>query len=379
MLRKEILLPSNDKPKFELQFIAPYSTFEDGEPKPIPYVIDGLLPQGGFSILAGNPKDGKSSLSRIESVSVASGADFLGRRVEQGEVILISLEDPRNHTDNCLKVLGYDPSTHAPIHIVERLAPTVNETLEALGDALTKMPNVRLVVVDTLAKLLRVKDLSDYMPVLGAVEGLHDLARHFPQLNIQGLVHCKKVQSDNVFDGILGSTALRGETDTNIAIFQCSGERVITTETRIGRNIPPTILLAELVEFAGANVVKSFSLGGRFDELTAKKSAKREVKRTESYEERVIDYLEGCNDHTAPQETLLRRVGGNRQNVLDAVKDMVDGGALIRLGVPHSSANPLTLTLNVEALQMHRFMRLGAHLPEPPMPASEAQPGITRQ
>ena len=373
------MLPSNDKPKFELQFIAPYSTFEDGESKPIPYVIDGLLTNGGFSILAGKPKDGKSSLSRIESVSVASGADFLGRRVEQGEVILISLEDPRNHTDNCLKVLGYDPSTHAPIHIVERLAPTVNETLEALGEALTKMPDVRLVIVDTLAKLLRVKDLSDYMPVLGAVEGLHDLARHFPHLHIQGLVHCKKVQSDNVFDGILGSTALRGETDSNIAIFQCSGDRVITTETRIGRNIPPTILLAELVEFAGANVVKSFSLGGRFDELTAKKSAKREVKRTESYEERVITYLEDCQDHTSPQEQLLHEVGGNRQGMLTAVKDMVDGGALIRLGVPHSSANPLTLTLNVEALQMHKFMRLGAHLPEPPMPASEAQPVVTRQ
>jgi AAA domain len=74
MLRKEILLPINDKPKFELQFIPPYSTFENGEPKPIPYVIDGLLPQGGVSTVAGKPKDGKSSFSRIESVSVASGA-----------------------------------------------------------------------------------------------------------------------------------------------------------------------------------------------------------------------------------------------------------------------------------------------------------------
>jgi RecA-family ATPase len=59
----------------------------------IPCVIEGLLTQGGFSILAGKPKLGKSSLSRYEAVCVAKGQPFLGRDTTKGDVLLISLEE----------------------------------------------------------------------------------------------------------------------------------------------------------------------------------------------------------------------------------------------------------------------------------------------
>ena len=167
--------------KFELEFIKPFSTFENGKPKRIPYVIDGLLSQGGFSIMAGKPKEGKTSLATYEAVCVSRGSDFLGRKVEQGEVIVASLEEPSNLTDNRLKILGYDLETHPLIHILEKLPPLINESIDRLGNALTMMPNVRLMIVDTLAKLLRVKDLDKYMDALGAVERLHELARKLPQ------------------------------------------------------------------------------------------------------------------------------------------------------------------------------------------------------
>jgi RecA-family ATPase len=99
-----------DSQKFELQFIPPFSTFHEGTPAHTPFVIDGLLTQGGFSILAAKPKVGKSSLSRHEAVAISQGATFLGRETAQGEAILISLEDQRGHTDNCLQALGYDPT-----------------------------------------------------------------------------------------------------------------------------------------------------------------------------------------------------------------------------------------------------------------------------
>ena len=63
---------------FTLDFIEPYTTFEGGEPAPIPFVIDGLLTQSGFSVLAGKPKSGKSSLSRYEAVCVAKGDEGIG-------------------------------------------------------------------------------------------------------------------------------------------------------------------------------------------------------------------------------------------------------------------------------------------------------------
>lgn len=359
--------------KFKLEFIEPYSTFQNGEPKPIPYVVDGLLPQGGFSVMGGKPKfGGKSSFSRKEGVCVASGTAFLGRDVVQGEVILISLEDPRNHLDNCLKVLGYDPQLHARIHILERLPGDVLQSIELLGEALSKMPDVRLVIVDTLAKLLRVTDLNDYMPVLGAVEQLRNLARQFPYLHVQGLVHCKKVQTDDPFDSILGSTALRGEADTNIALYQNAGNRVIATETRIGRSIPPTILHAEIVESAGADVVKTLSLGTPVDEVEEKTESKREEKQRQSREDQITQYLSECTGKTAPQETLLKDIGGNRQRLLDAVENLVTWGAVIKSGTAHSTTDPLKLTYNDGPNNLLGLSRVGKRrMPVLPRSAGE--------
>jgi hypothetical protein len=87
---------------------------------------------------------------------------------------------------------SYEPGTDAAIHIVEELPATLEDTVDVLEEALVKKPGVRLVIVDTLAKLIRVADLNDYMVTLRAVEQLHKLARKFPYLHIQGLAHCKK-------------------------------------------------------------------------------------------------------------------------------------------------------------------------------------------
>lgn len=348
---------NSEKPKFVLEFVSPYSTFKDGVQSPIPYVIEGLLTQGGFSILAAKPKHGKSSLARCQAICVAKGIPFLNRETVKGEVILVSLEDPRNHVDNCLKVLGYDPKTDAEIRIIEKLPPTAEESIDVLGEALAKLPDVRLVIVDTLAKLLRVKDLNDYMPVLNEVERLGNLARQFPQLHVQGLAHCKKAQTDDPFDALLGSSALRGETDTNIAIFQQAGQKVLATETRIGRSIPPSILGAEVVESEGADVVKGFFLGNPFDEWKKDKTEKKEQKQKVSYEGRIIEYLQECANYTAPQEVVLQKVEGNRAALLDAIKRLRDESVLSVTGVQRSPTNPLTLTLNPKQLSMYYMSR----------------------
>jgi hypothetical protein len=355
--QKEVIVTQVDnqieKPKFQLQLIKPYSTFLEGGPTPIPYCIDGLLPQGGFSVLGAKPKSGKSSMSRCEAVAVAKGIPFLGRDTVRGETILISMEDPRSHVDNCLRALDWNPETDAAIHIVERLSPSINETIEAIGDALIASPDVRLVIVDTLAKLLRVNDLNDYSATLGAVEKLHDLARKFPRVHIQGLVHCKKVKADDPFDSLLGSTALRGEPDSNIVIFKERGKHVIVTETRIGRSIAPTILEAELTEIAGADVVKSFSLGEQYDSWAEAKTDKREKGEAISHQDRIIDVLMKCDGFTAPQEAVLAMVKGKRVHLLEAIGQLKDHNVVEVSGTPHSPKNPLKLTLKPEALQMH--------------------------
>lgn len=351
---------------FTLNFIEPYTTFQNGEAKPIPYIIDGLLTQGGFSALGGKSKYGKSSMARYEAVCVAKGLPFLGRETTQGEVILVNLEDPINHVDNCLKVLGYDPDTDSRIYILDRLSPSVEKNFELLGEALAKMPDVRLVIIDTLPKLIRVKDLNEYMPVLTAVEQIHNLARRFPQLHIQGLAHCKKIKTDDPFDGLLGSTALRGEPDTNIAIYGEGSLKILAAETRIGRNIPPTILHAELEESAGADVVKNISLSKPLAEWQGEQEEKSDLKRKETHEERIISFLQDCPDHIATREETLKAVKGRREIKIAAIQKMEATGMLIMTGVEHSPTNPLTLHLNPTP-----------SAPENPTPSAAEKPSPT--
>ncbi len=341
---------------FQLKLIDPYSTFNDGKPADIPYVIDGLLTQGGFSLLGGKPKQGKSSIARYEAVCVAKGLPFLGRNTTQGEVILVSLEDPINHVDNCLKALGYDPKTDARIRIVEKLSPNIDESIEAIGNVLETMPYTGLVVIDTLAKLLRVKDMNDYSGVLPQVEKVHNLARRFARLHVQGLAHCKKVKSDDVFDSLLGSTALRGEPDTSLAVYQEQHQRVFATETRIGRNIEPTILTATLVESAGANVVTDFALTQLYADWQAKKAEKKEAGRKATFEERIIRFLLTRDNYWAYREMVLADVEGNRQGKIEAINVLVQAGVLKVTGVERSPVNPLTLHLDQTSLHMHDFL-----------------------
>lgn len=287
---------------------------------------------------------------------VAKGVDFLGRRTEQGDVFLVSLEDPRNHTDNCLQVLQYDPKHDGHIRIVEKLPPFIEQTVDILGNALAKMPDVRLVVIDTLAKAIRVKDLNEYMPTLAAVEQLRNLARAFPRVHVQGLVHSKKMLPDDPFDGILGSTILRGEPDTNIVLYANKGQRLVEVETRIGRSIPATILEAELAESAGACVVKNFSLGPPFSEWQAEKSAKADKKRAMTYEQRIIEFLLQRNNYVATQETVLEEVTGKRESLIDAIANLASRDVVKITGTKNSKTEPTTLRLNPHSLEMNEFM-----------------------
>ncbi len=341
---------ASETPAFRLQLHEPFSTFVDGKPQVVPYVISGLCTQGGMSILGGKSKYGKSSFTRYEAVCVAKGTPCIGRITEPGDVVLVSLEDPRSHVDNCLKALGYGDSNDGKLHIADRAATTLEANVDALRDVLVKMPDVRFVVIDTLAKFIRVDDLNDYMPVLKAVEALRNLAREFPKVHIQAAVHCKKVRTEDPFDGLLGSTALRAEADTNIALFGELNQRLIAAETRIGKHIPPTILKGELDVFADAEVVKNFSLDIPFDEWQSNQSQKTSRRDEISHEDRIIEFLR-VNGGSAKQADVLNAVQGKRVSKTDAIKTLFSDGVLSTTGRKQSPTDPTVLHLNEERIK----------------------------
>jgi hypothetical protein len=331
------------KSKFELEIHLPFSTFTEGRPAPVPYIIDGLLPRAAFSVLGAKPKHGKSSMSRIEAVSVAKGISFLERPTEQGEVLLCSLEDPRQHVDNCLKVLGYNPDQDARIHIVNKLARSVNQTVDALATALARMRDIKLVILDTLAKVLRAKDIQNYSEMLELCEQLHLLARE-SGVHLQALTHCKKVQPEDPFDGFLGSVEIRGETDTNIVLYDDRKKRFIQSETRIGTAWESTELNAELETIGKAQMVKRFYLGESLAKTVADQTAAREKNTKATIKSRIVLTLKSRGGK-APMMEVLNGISGNEALKYDMRDELVKEGVIKITGVAHSKTNPLHLNL----------------------------------
>lgn len=329
--------------KFKLTIREPYSTFTDGRATPIPYIIDGLLPEAAFSVLGGKAKHGKSSMSRIEAVSIAKGAPFLDRPTTQAEVLLCSLEDPQQHVDNCLKVLDYNPEKDARIHLVSELARDVDVTIEVLAEALASNSNIKFVVFDTLAKVLRARDSGDYDEMLTLCEKLHKLARE-SRVHIQALTHCKKVQPEDPFDGFLGSVEIRAETDTNIVLYDSHGKRLLQSETRMGTPWEATEICAELVTIGKSQMVKRFYFGDSLAKTIVEQTTAQEENIKTTMKFRILAALKAHNGEWGTADCLDSIVGAKAMKY-ECRDELIKDRVIRQSGVPRSKTNPQRLIL----------------------------------
>ena len=58
-----------------------------------PYVIKGLIGKGDHAVMFGQPSAGKSCLAPYLAYAVAQGRSVFGRRVNQGRVLYLAVED----------------------------------------------------------------------------------------------------------------------------------------------------------------------------------------------------------------------------------------------------------------------------------------------
>jgi AAA domain len=328
---------------FVLEIRKPFSTFTEGKPTPIPYIIDGLLPDAAFSVLGAKPKHGKSSMSRIEAVAIAKGSPFLDRPTKQAEVLLCSLEDPALHVDNCLKILDYNPSKDAEIHIVSKLPRVAAETVEILAKTLAAMPHVKFVVLDTLAKVLRARDSGDYDEMLTLCEMLHTLARQ-TGVHIQALTHCKKVQPEDPFDGFLGSVEVRAEPDTNIVLYDSRGRRLLQSETRMGTPWEPTEICAEMATIDKSQMVKRFYFGDTLAKSVEEQSVAQADNIKMTMKSRILAALKEHGGEWKMSDC-LDSIVGRKTMKYECRDELIKDRAIRMAGVAKSTTNPLRLVL----------------------------------
>ena len=130
------------------------------------YIVKGLIPREGLTVLWGPPKCGKSFWAFDAAMHVAQGLEYRGRPVVQGGVVYVALEGGAGYGARAAayrQAKMAEDADPVPFHlIVDRLdlvaeaEALIGRIREQMGDA----PPI-LIVVDTLNRSLRGSESSD--------------------------------------------------------------------------------------------------------------------------------------------------------------------------------------------------------------------------
>jgi AAA domain len=342
---------------FRFKFLKPSQHPED---RTVSYLVDKLFPEGGFCSIVAKPKGSKSSLARYLATCVAKGQPFLGREIKvRGEVLILSVEDTLSISRASLEALGWKEDADENIYIETIVPGSLDVTIDALREGLADHPNINLVIFDTLPKVVHVRDSNEYSQWLPIFDKVKQLRREFPHVTFIGTAHARKGSSDDRFDSVLGSSAIRGEFETNVLLYQQDGKRLIVSENRVGKAIEPTILEAQIVEAEEGDFVSSFALGARFSEWEDERNEASDAKRKVSVKDRLVIYLKERQGEYIPQSTVLKDVKGNSQSKCATIKEMIAEGLIMTTGVPNSTLDPYSLALNMDALPIYELSKIG--------------------
>ena len=246
------ILRSGEKPKIGKVFAPSWAIFFDGliggfslcntKFPPMKWAVKGLIAEG-VNLLAGKPKCGKSMFCLNLAISIATGQKAFGAiDVEQGCVIYLALEDvERRLKERMIKMNGKNSPDLDSIQLNIKWARMGEGGIKKLSIALERRPNTRLVIIDTL-KMFRPAESknkkpydADYEPIARIKEEIAD------KFNVPVLIihHLRKMDAEDIFDTMSGSTGLTGATDSNI-IFQKEAASSSATLHVQGRDIEST-------------------------------------------------------------------------------------------------------------------------------------------
>jgi len=307
--KSSAILPFKIKNGFELASTAPPN---------IPSLVDGLLIEVGTSLLSADPKCGKSTLVRQLMVDIAEGRDFWGFPTLSGDSAYLYLEGPIGAVQQHFQKLGLT-NQRGKIHVIdERMPDSRVFGLQRLAETVKDIPNLRLVVVDPLSKLLRLTNSDSSDDVTPAMELLEKFAKDH-NLHVMALVHEKKRKGEDRHQNSMGSHAFRGASDTNISITKQGQERIFSTEQRWGKELEPTYLRFN-------QETQTSQLGSTVEAKEEEKRKGKENKTKERIEGEIRDAL--LKEKPSTTQELLDAVTGKNETKLAVIDQMVSDGKI---------------------------------------------------
>jgi RecA-family ATPase len=282
------------------------------------WLVDELLPTGGFSALTAKPKVGKSHLVRQLSLDVALGRPFLGRATTQGPVLYVAMQEKASEVRLHFDSMG--ATGDEPLHL--HIGRTPEDAINWLRVHIERVRPV-LASLDTLFRFIRVENVSGYAEMSNMLSPLLDLARE-TGTHILATHHATKKGKGT--DSILGSIDIFGEVDTALMMERTESHRTISSDQRYGENLPESIL-------EWNPETRTMSLKGSKENGTSRKengAARQDAELDHVYID-IMLYLSRQEDFVT-REQIEAHAEASTASKRQALKELVDGQFVARIG-----------------------------------------------
>lgn len=205
--------------------ISGYKVLTTEWPEPT-WAVKDFFPVG-MTLIAGASKIGKSFWALQIALAVASGGHMFGRKVEQGKVLYLALEDVERRFKDRMVKQGWSIEAAKNLTVFygrdfsDQFGGLENGGSEKL-ERLIRWGGYRLTIVDTFSRSIFV-DQNDKLAVTKALSPLHIMSNE-DNVVVAIIDHHNKLGSTDAIKAISGSTAKGEIADTVIGIFRERGK-----------------------------------------------------------------------------------------------------------------------------------------------------------
>lgn len=187
------------------------------------WYVDNFISQG-LTILAGDPKVGKSWFVLQMALSISSGQPFLNRNTKQANCAYFALEANYEEIIRRLQsaTATVDETTGASLDIIannekNQILGLESGLMEQLEAYIKQHKDTKVIILDTFAAI---RDSSNSNMFQGDYNDLKPL-KQFCDIHKLAIVlvhHTRKMNDDNAIKTISGSQGLTAATDTNMVL-----------------------------------------------------------------------------------------------------------------------------------------------------------------
>lgn len=198
------------------------------------YLIKGLLEQGAMSVIFGASNSGKTFVALDISCHIALGWDWCAKKLTKGSVVYIAAEGGLGIAERLTAYRKqYNLDGYADIYIIPSNVCLCKDQSahEELLEAIQGIPNVKLIVVDTLARAMGAGDENGSSDMGSFVQNC-DIIRQKTNAHVMVIHHSGKAEGR----GARGHSSLKAAIDTEIQVSQDKEQiKAEITKQRDGR------------------------------------------------------------------------------------------------------------------------------------------------